>query len=262
MILLSDLIDELVAGEGSQTASLVTKSSGEFNPLKLNSIITMVNAALADIYKRFLVNRATVVLEAIYGAGDYELSQVNEVGKGGGEFLLPGSLPGEVTAITGVRTYPSNVPLRLNQNDRPRYDLDGGNVLPAYEESLNRLGSLSTPRYNVLRVPTDVGGRAFYVDVRCAHPKIPQVPKDQQATTDTSLIQIDLPYVYKTALAYYLIHRLTNAKGAESIGRTIFHEGNNYYEKYVRECDILRQSDTEQAELITFNNNFRRTGFV
>ena len=63
MILLSEFMNELVDGEGSQVASVVTASTGLLNPKKVNGIINILNAALTDAFTRFLLVKTEVILK-------------------------------------------------------------------------------------------------------------------------------------------------------------------------------------------------------
>lgn len=265
MIGVDEVFDEIVVAEGAQYAQIVTPD-GELNRTKLNSLITMLNAGLDDIFKRFMVCNTTIIVRTRENQRDYLLDpefnlSVNSDGyiddtQEGYSFDAP------VIAITGLRTE-RGVELRLNQRDRMLVEREAPPaglhpVGSAYKGNYNFL----TPKYNLLRCPQSLGASTLYVDLRTGHKRIPFIPDTELDTFDLSTLVIDLPYTYRTALVYYMMSRLFNSKGALTVGRTMFHEGNNYYDKFIRECDSLRVTDSEVTEQVDSINGIMQKGFI
>lgn len=265
MIGVDEVFDEIVVAEGAQYAQIVTPD-GALNRTKLNSLITMLNAGLDDIFKRFMVCNTTIIVRTREAQRDYLLDpefnmSVNSDGyiddtQEGYSFDAP------VIAITGLRTE-RGVELRLNQRDRMLVEREAppAGLQPvgsAYKGNYNFL----TPKYNLLRCPQSLGASTLYVDLRTGHKRIPFIPDNELDTFDLSTLVIDLPYTYRTALVYYMMSRLFNSKGALTVGRTMFHEGNNYYDKFIRECDSLRVSDSEVTEQVDSINGIIQKGFI
>lgn len=265
MINVEEIFSEIAVAEGAQYSPVVTPD-GALDRTKLNSLITVLNAGLDDIFKRFVVRNHTIIVETREGKRDYLLDpefnlSINPDGyiddiDEGYAFDSP------VIAITGLRSE-YGVELRLNQRDRLQMDRE------AAPKGLYSYGNMNygnynflTPKYNLLRCPNNLGLVRLYVDIRTSHPRIPFIPDDQLTTFDLSTLTIDLPYTYRTAIVYYMMSRLFNSKGALTIGRSMFHEGNNYYDKFIRECDSLRASDSEVTEQIDSVNGFIQKGFI
>lgn len=265
MILLSDFLDELCVGEGSQIASVVTKSSGKLNPEKVNGIISILNAALKDIFKRFVVQKTEVILNTKIGQLDYKLDNsaiFHPVDNPTG--YLVSATPFSVIAVTGIRTLKEGIQMPLNQQNKLihsqgqyQYEHNSGYVPACYNTH-----SFHTVSYDTLRIPHNLDSSSLVVSLRAGHKKIAQIPAEQVESFDYDSVVIDLPETYNTALIYYTISRLLNSKGAETIGRGIFHEGDNYYDKYVRECETLKVSDSEEAEIPDMNLGLSRFGFI
>ena len=265
MIGVDELLDEIVVAEGAQYAQIITPD-GELNRTKLNGLLAILNAGLDDIFKRFMVCNTTIIVNTREGQRDYLLDP---------EFNLSGNPDGyiddtqegfsfnaPVIAITGLRTE-RGVELRLNQRDRMLVEREAtpiglNPVGSAYKGNYNFL----TPKYNLLRCPNSLGASTLYVDLRTGHKRIPFIPDDQLDSYDLSTLTVDLPYTYRTAIVYYMMSRLLNAKGALTVGRTLFHEGNNYYDKFIRECDSLRVSDSEVTEQIDSVQGIIQKGFI
>lgn len=265
MITVEEIFKELVVGEASQYAQVVTPA-GQLDTKKLNNLITILNAGLDEIFKRFVVRNTTLIVQTREGKRDYLLDpsfnlSVNSDGYiddlvEGFEFDAP------LIAITGLRSE-YGVELRLNQKDRSLAQREAApKGLYSYGNMNRGNYNFLIPKYNVLRCPNGLGSCRLMVDVRCTHARIPFIPDDQLSTFDLTTLSVDLPYTYKTALVYYMVSRLFNSKGALTVGRTMFHEGNNYYDKFLRECDSLKQSDSEVTEQVDSTNGFIQKGFI
>lgn len=261
MFTVQDLILEAVAAEGSQLANIVRKD-GTYNPSKINSIIPVINSALDEVYARFVIANTYVTLETREGVKDYVLSADNSIGVNSDGYILDEDFNSPVIAITSLQDE-FNRTLDLNSKTKR----DPGN--PTHIPITVGRGPLdivyrkfSTPKYNVLRVPSNLGTTRLIVGLRVSHPHFSLVPDSELETFDLSQYEVDLPVTYRTAMIYYMFSRLLNARGASTIGRNIFHEGDSYLDKFYRECDAIRSSDSEVNEQIDYANNYQRTGFV
>lgn len=263
MILLSEYLNELVTGEGNQTAHVVTKD-GKFNAAKINNIITILNAALADIYKRFYVQNLELVFETKAGKTDYDLVYENSTGSGNPDAFLVSDQPFHVTAITGLRTYHEGYPIALNKQSSYEHYPNGY----IYEHNADNIPAhhirhgIYTPDYNTIRFPSNMAVTTFIVSVKTTHPKIESIDEADIESFDYDSVVIHLPRTYLSALCFYTISRLLNSKGAETIGRTIFHEGDNYMKRYLTECESLKQTDSEVTPVPDMMNSLRVKGFI
>lgn len=261
MIYLGDLIDELVAAEGSQTAMVVTKSTGEVSPTKVNSIIKIINAGLIDIFKRFYVANTEHILNTTTGTGKYLIDPANVKTDANPTGFIEGDPNFNVIAITSVRTADCGRQLPLNTQNKMNhayaYTHNNGLI-----DANNVKYGVYTSRYNVLHVPESMASSRLILSLRVCPSRIDEIPDDQVETFDYNSVVIPLPPIYTTALVYYVIARLSNPKGAETIGRTIFHEGNNYFQKYLQECESLKASDSEVSEIPDMGGNKSRFGFI
>lgn len=265
MILLSDYLNELCDGEGSQAAAVVTASTGKINPKKVNGIINILNAALTHLFTNFVLEKTEVVIRTKRDTFSYKIDPANifhpDTNPDG--FIMPTD-PFRVLAITDVRTYNEGIALPLNQQNKLRKDHAGYQFehSDGYVPARYCNHSLHTASYNVLRVPHNLDDSELIVSLRTTHPKIPLIPDAEIQTFDYDSVVINLPENYLTALIYYTMSRLMNSKGAQNLGQSMFHEGDNYYRKYLQECEILKGSDSEVSEVPDMNNRHRNYGFI
>lgn len=261
MFTLEDLLSEASCAEGAQMAQLTTPD-GVLDKKKVNKLIPIVNSALDEIYKRFVVRNTYIRVLTLKGVRDYTISPEFTSINSNDPYILDDDFDVPVVAITSIAdTCGRNIPLNKSSKQ---------DVIQAHDISNVRYGvsnvdlvhrKFSTPKYNVLRVPQDLEPTELILGVRVAHKRIELFDPSELPNADLSSIEIDLPVTYRTAMIYYLFARIMNAKGASSIGRSMYHEGDGYYGKFLKECDSLKQSDSEVNEQIDYANCFKRTGF-
>lgn len=262
MILFSDLIGLLVAGDGSQQSNFVDVDGGQFNRSKTNKIINLLNAALGDVFKRFVVNYEEVVIQTTRDVIDYPITLNNVRSDLNPSGFILSNFNKPLFSISAVSTMDGKqLPLNNNSKEyfKDRYLVDTGThyLLPECNPYTYILKN-----YYTLRVPKNLEASQIVLSVRSGHPIIPLVPDANLDTFDLTSIEIDLPYPYLNALAYYILHRITNSRAAETIGHGIFHEGNNYQQKYVDECNSLKVSNLEVEQVSDMNMNLHRQGFI
>ena len=262
MFSLEDLLMEASCAEGAQMAQLST-ASGDLNRKKVNKLIPVVNSALDEIFKRFVVRNEYVRILTQAGVRDYEIDPKHTAVNSNDPFILDDDFENKVIAITSLADlYGRTIPL----NQSGKRDVQQVHKISNVTYGSNSIDivqrKFSLTKYNVLRVPHGLEPTELIVGVRTAHKRIDLIPDNELETYDLSSISIDLPVSYRTAIIMYMFYRLMNAKGASSIGRSMYHEGDGYYGKFLKECDALQQSDSEVAEQIDYANCFERTGFV
>jgi hypothetical protein len=262
MILLSDVIDLLVSGDGSQQANFVDVDGGKFNRSKLNSIISIMNAALADIHKRFIVTHEDVIVQTTRDVIDYEIitDNVRDLNNPSGFILNNFYKP--VYGINYITDRNGKLlPLNNLTKDYSMFSREFGSS-DKYLSAEHNPFTYTLKNYYTVRVPKNLDSSIITLSVRSGHRQLSRVPENQIETFDLTSIEIDLPYPYVNALAYFILHRISNARGGETIGRGIFHEGNNYQQKYVDECNSLKLSNFEVEEISDMNANLHRQGFI
>lgn len=265
MILLSEFLNELVDGEGSQVASVVTASTGQLNPKKVNGIINILNAALTDVFTRFLLVKTEVILKTkrdlcIYKIDNDHIFHPDTNPDG----YVHAAEPFKLLAITDVRTLNEGITMPLNRQnkfikDHAAYQFT---LTDGYVPARHNSHSFHTSGYSTLRTPLKLDDSELILSLRTGHPRIENIPADKLQDFDYDSVLIDLPESYRTALIYYTMSRLMNAKGAQNLGQSMFHDGDNYYRKYLQECELLKSSDTEVSEVADLQQVFRNSGFI
>ena len=84
---------------------------------------------------------------------------------------------------------------------------------------------------------------------------------DNIDTVDPKTIEVPLPLTYLNALCYYVAAKVYNPAGAESVARSMFHEGNNWRSMYEDECNRLK-ANLAGAKSFNEVSNFTRGGWV
>lgn len=270
MIPLRTILDQLHNGEYKLT-SLVDRKEKAILPSKWNSVIVMINAALTDIHTRFVVRNSQLRLRISHDVLRYNLVKENAISNNSDGFILDSdAMPytGDLLRINGLYTDTGST-LLLNQLDRyvPESALNNWSTsLYGARDGYIPLEychySFHTPVYNELIKPRRLDDCEIIVDYRCNAPLLEQIKDEDLATVDANAIYIELPTGYTNAITYYVASRFSNGLGAETIGRGIFHQGNNYYQKYVQECEVLQSAGIEVVEDIDMNYALSNKGFV
>lgn len=218
---------------------------------KINSII---QAGINDLNKKFSVREKEILVRISDNINVYELIPANAVSSGNPKGFILDSVQdpylGDLMSIIKVSD-DRGEELRLNADTSMHYATEGvfGNNLNIYK---NR--GVYTPAYNTIKLdPKSIkGGMLIKYKARI---------KPMDLTGSPKSTYIDLPDHFLNALVLYVASRRYNPKGAETIGRGMFHEGNNYWSKYTEECNDLKASLASTGS-VGDNTNFYRGGWV
>lgn len=264
MITLGEIADSLVVNELS-LSNLVDLDKKIILPSNYNRLITAVNAALSDISTRFVLQQSELHIKTRTGLRDYVLDPFVLVNGGEDSYIVAdennpfdrqvigilgiSDLEGRQLKLNGTSSYsPKDVLQTLPYTDR----VDG--------HSQNLV--FSTPDYRTLRVPINLEPSDILVNYRASYRIIPQIEPQQMRPEILESIQIDIPNAYLTAICFYVAHRYANAKGAETIGRGMFHQGNNYRSMYESECMRLSNTIGDVAKVPDFTSRMAQKGFI
>lgn len=200
---------------------------------KINSII---QAGINDLNKKFSVREKEILVRISDDINVYELIPANAVSSGNPKGFILDSVQdpylGDLMSIIKVSD-DRGEELRLN-TDKNR--------------------GVYTPAYNTIKLdPKSIKGDMLI--------KYKARIKPMDLTVSPNNTYIDLPDHFLNALVLYVASRRYNPKGAETIGRGMFHEGNNYWSKYIEECNDLKASLASTGS-VGDNTNFYRGGWV
>ena len=200
---------------------------------KINSII---QAGINDLNKKFSVREKEILVRISDDINVYELIPANAVSSGNPKGFILDSVQdpylGDLMSIIKVSD-DRGEELRLN-TDKNR--------------------GVYTPAYNTIKLdPKSIKGDMLI--------KYKARIKPMDLTVSPENTYIDLPDHFLNALVLYVASRRYNPKGAETFGRGMFHEGNNYWSKYTEECNDLKASLASTGS-VGDNTNFYRGGWV
>ena len=208
---------------------------GDILPRYRRRITTLINSGLSDLYQRFSIKEGVLDLVVTKDVQHYVLSaDVLEV-------LRMTTPEGKVYNLNSVTS-------SLTPTSGPY-----GNVSPYSSNP-----SLCHASYNELffsHVPCAGVYRIVY-KVDATH-----IGLDGIETIDPKTIEIPLPLTYLNALCYYVAAKVYNPAGAESVARSMFHEGNNWRAMYEEECNRLK-ANLAGAKSFNEVSNFTRGGWV
>jgi len=259
MILFSEILGILEGAEFNQL-SIVDGDGGEarVDRKEYNRIIRLLNAGLDVLHQRFELAKNTIQIQTTKGQVKYTLDSSNALSKNSDGFIidsLDDPYENDLIEIMAVHA-PNGRELLLN-NHSEHVNRDG--VL--HDVSVDCLhASLYTLDYRTLRVPPNLMDTVLTIHYRSSGKKLKPLADPLNDPIDDLVIHI--PVSYMNALTFYIASRVYNSKGAETIGRGIFHEGNNYQTKFEQECTQLKASGFESDVMISDNSSFYNRGFV
>ena len=208
---------------------------GDILPRYRRRITTLINSGLSDLYQRFSIKEGVLDLVVTKDVQHYVLSadvlEVLRMTTPEGKVYNLNSVTSSLTTTTGPY----------------------GNVSP---HSSNP--SLCHASYNELffsHVPCPGVYRIVYKG------DATHISLDGIETIDPKTIEIPLPMTYLNALCYYVAAKVYNPAGAESVARSMFHEGNNWRSMYEEECNRLK-ANLAGAKSFNEVSNFTRGGWV
>lgn len=296
---LQDVLDNLLVGEFSQTG---WAADGEFSIPTVNKIIVLINAAMADISSRFWVKRKEVFLQTYPGKTVYVIDQsvANKQSKLQGGCYLTTST-GEIfeddlqeiykiydgfgrEMVIGVDTgQPHEVGRTCGCGNPIISQSQFDNMCECCKQKryVNTLDEPSTivtrhhpcgvpnlypftgdviqlPAYNTIRVPDNFPCQLLRIVYRASARKLRKIQDDGVYFPDK--IFLDVPMEYLQAILYYIASRKfnPNMQGVQQG----FHEGNNYYQKYISACSLLIDQGAGVEPVGNHGSKFEKNGFV
>lgn len=221
-MLLSEIFEHLTYGELSTLSIGGLKTDGEIQEADYPQVISFVNMAMVDLYKKFLLLEKNVTIEQFDNILEYELLYIHAQSN-------PDPVDPDITRFIADTGY-----------NKP-FEEDVLQIYAVYDENfdeivlndLNERTSVFTPFDNVLQVPYPAQGD--YLDIIYhAYPK-----KISLSLLDPSKEQVRLPQQLLSALTAYVGYRANislpagdNSKASEHLSR------------YTGMCNEIRQLGT------------------
>ncbi len=208
---------------------------GDILPKYRRRIATLINSGLSDLHQRFSIKEGLIDLEVTKDKQHYVLSaDVLEVLR----MITP---EGKVYNLNSVTS-------QLTPSTGPYGNVTNNTIHTALcHASYNELFFSHVPVSGVYRIVYK--GDATHISL------------DGIDTADPKTIEIPLPLTYLNALCYYVAAKVYNPAGAESVARSMFHEGNNWRSMYEDECNRLK-ANLAGAKSFNEVSNFTRGGWV
>lgn len=248
---LSEIHDQLCAGELSK----LHDGDGEtLAPNSLPKINSLIAAGLNDLNKHFSLREKDLVVSTKIGKTVYELTPENAVSSSNPyAFILDSRedpFVGDIMQIIGITDTQGN-------NLWGRYDTvpvnPDANIYANKTAYLNNAG-IVLQSHNTFKLAPE----REYGDLLVTY-KARVKPFDTSLNPEDTFI--DVPDHFMNALVLYVASRKFNPMGAETIGRGMFHEGNNYWTKYQEEIQTLK-ANMASIGSTGENTNFQRGGWV
>ena len=209
--------------------------TGSITPRHRRRITTLINSGLSDLYQRFSIKEGVIGLKVSEDKQHYVLSDdVLEILR----MITPEGKVYNLNSVTSQLT-PSKGPYGNVSNNTIHSSL--------CHASYNELFFSHVPCPGVYRIVYK--GDATHISL------------DGIDTIDPKTIEIPLPLTYLNALCYYVAAKVYNPAGAESVARSMFHEGNNWRSMYEEECNRLK-ANLAGAKSFNEVSNFTRGGWV
>ena len=207
---------------------------GDILPRHRRRITTLINSGLSDLYQRFSIKEGVVDLKVTEDNQHYILSDdVLEVLR----MITP---EGKVYNLNSVTS-------SLSPTTGPYGNVSNISNPSSCHASYNELFFSHVPCAGVYRIVYK--GDATHISL------------DNIDTVDPKTIEVPLPLTYLNALCYYVAAKVYNPAGAESVARSMFHEGNNWRSMYEDECNRLK-ANLAGAKSFNEVSNFTRGGWV
>lgn len=246
---LSDVYDQLTSGELSK---IYAGDTGTILPEVRPRINSLIQAGIADINKHFTIREGTVLIRTSNERENYELIPANSVNVNPQGFIMDSPLDpflGDIMQINRI-TDSTGQSLWLNTDVPARMAVD--NIFGT-RPSIYTYAGINMSSYNTLKLHKN----HTYGDL-LVHYKARIKPFEM---TTPEATYIDLPDHFLNALVWYVASRKFNPNGAETIGRGMFHEGNNYRAMYNEEVASLKAQLGSIASTGE-STNFERNGWV
>ena len=207
---------------------------GDILPRHRRRITTLINSGLSDLYQRFSIKEGVVDLVVTKDVQHYILSDdVLEVLR----MITP---EGKVYNLNSVTS-------SLSPTTGPYGNVSNISNPSLCHASYNELFFSHVPSPGIYHIVYK--GDASHISL------------DNIDTADPKTIEVPLPLTYLNALCYYVAAKVYNPAGAESVARSMFHEGNNWRSMYEDECNRLK-ANLAGAKSFNEVSNFTRGGWV
>ena len=207
---------------------------GDILPRHRRRITTLINSGLSDLHQRFSIKEGVIDLEVTEDKQHYILSDdVLEV-------LRMTTPEGKVYNLNSVTS-------SLSPTTGPYGNVSNTSNISICHASYNELFFSHVPCAGTYRIVYK--GDATHISL------------DGIDTVDPKTIEVPLPLTYLNALCYYVAAKVYNPAGAESVARSMFHEGNNWRSMYEDECNRLK-ANLAGAKSFNEVSNFTRGGWV
>ena len=207
---------------------------GDILPRHRRRITTLINSGLSDLHQRFSIKEGVLDLKVTEDKQHYILSDdVLEV-------LRMTTPEGKVYNLNSVTS-------SLSPTTGPYGNVSNTSNISICHASYNELFFSHVPCAGTYRIVYK--GDATHISL------------DGIDTADPKTIEIPLPLTYLNALCYYVAAKVYNPAGAESVARSMFHEGNNWRSMYEDECNRLK-ANLAGAKSFNEVSNFTRGGWV
>ena len=230
---LSNIYETLAASEVF-TYELADED-GDILPRHRRRITTLINSGLSDLHQRFSIKEGLIDLEVTKDKQHYVLSaDVLEVLR--------------MTTPEGKMYNLNSVTSQLTPSTGPYGNVPNNTIHTALcHASYNELFFSHVPCAGAYRIVYK--GDATHISL------------DNIDTADPKTIEVPLPLTYLNALCYYVAAKVYNPAGAETVARSMFHEGNNWRSMYEDECNRLK-ANLAGAKSFNEVSNFTRGGWV
>lgn len=248
---LNDVYFQLASGELSQ---LSIGQSGTIDPAKQEQVNHLIRAGLNDLNKHFMLREKDLLLRTNEAQKVYVLVPANTVSSGNTEGYIIDDVGnpflGDVMQI-----------IALTDSYGKTVHLNGATPIQPTSESLYNATyrnhvkeNVILQAFNTLKFNDTKNLGDLIVTYKASFTAIP-------SGADPTTYQLDIPEHYLNALTLYVASRFYNPMGAETIGRGMFHEGNNYWSKYLEEIATLK-SNTATLGTTGENTNFYQGGWA
>lgn len=244
---LKDIHDQLTSAELSR---LHMGDNGQIEPSAIPNINNLIKAGLIDLNKHFTLRENELLLRTKLGKTKYELIPENAVSSGNPFGFIIDSLDdpylGDIQQILKITNVDG---LSMSLNTDVPYRTPHTNVFGNRPDFFNwhgaNLVSFNTIKFNE---DHDLGDLRVTYKARI---------KPFLETGDPATTLIDVPDHYLNALTWYVASRVYNPMGSETIGRGMFHEGNNYWTKYTNEINELKANMADIHSLAATTSYYR-----
>lgn len=253
---LNEVHEQLAAAELSKLA-MGGDGSGELREDDIPKINRIIQAGISDLYTKFSIKEGELLLRTKIGKNKYELKPANSVSSGDPFAFIIDSpddpFLGDILQLISI-TAEDGYSVRLHEDVGISHTYLRNPELVGLASLTHGHISVTTPTYNTLLFKEGHNGGDVLVRYKAK-------PKSLDFSLAPENVFIELPDHFLQALVYYVAHRLFNPMGSETIGRGMFHEGNNYAAKYKDACDSLK-ADLPGNMTAVENTNFVKGGWV